>query len=596
MSAVKISGELPRELIQCAKGEVKADLVLKNSILINVCSGELLENEDIAIKKDRIALVGDADHTIGEETFVIDAGDYYVSPGLIDVHNHIEASMVNPTQFARVVLPKGNTAVLWEPLWTANVLGKEGVKIFLEEGRKLPLKFYATAPSGVPGAPPEIITPGHELSIGDTEEMLSWDNVVGLGEIVELKEVLEGDKKVHEKMRLALRDGKTIDGSGAGMEGKELNAYVAAGVQSDHEATKLKEALERIRLGLRLVIREGSGMRDLSKLITAITEEGVDSRRCCFCVDDKDIGEVGEEGLIDYMVRKSIASGVDPVEAVQIASLNAAEYMKVDGEIGSVTPGKKADLLMVKDLEKFSVDRVIVDGEVVSENGKLMTDFPSFSYPQKTRNSVRVKRKITREDFIYGSEKETETKVRVIEVYDDKIISSEEIETLPVENGEIRLTSGVDILKAAVVERYGKTGPNIGKGFVKGFGLEKGAIATSITPDIHHLITIGRDEVDMSRAVNRIVEIRGGIVISEEGEILDELSLPIGGIVSDAPYEKIIEKLENLRGEVRKLGCELSSPFMTLAFVGCPTLPELKLSDKGLVDVFENDIRNYEEG
>lgn len=591
---MRFGAGLSRALSLTAEGEEKADLVLEDSTLVNTSSKELLENIDVAIKEDRIALVGNAGHTVGSETKVIDASNHYVSPGLIDAHNHFEASMVNPSQFARVILPKGNTAVLWEPLWTANVLGMRGVKIFLEESKNIPLKLYATASSGVPPTTTEVLTPGEEFTIEDLKEMIKWDEVVGLGEIVEFQKVLKGDPDVHKKLEVASEEGKRIDGSACEMTGKDLNAYLAAGIQSDHEATSLEEALERIRLGARLIIREGSGMRDLSNLINTITELGLDSRHCCFCVDDKDIREIGEEGLIDHMVRKAIDTGVDPVEAIQIASLNAAEYMRIDQDLGSISPGKKADILMLDDLEHFSITKVIVDGQIVAEGGDLIIEIPKPDYPEGIRNSINLKRKLTPEDFVFKTDKDDETEVRAVKVVEGKIISHEEIETLPVEKGEIKLIPEKDILKAVVAERYGKTKPNIGKGFVKGFGLESGALAISITPDVHHLIAIGRGEENLCKAINRLVSIQGGIVLCDGGEIVNELALSIGGIMSDSPYEETITKLEQLRSQTKELGCKLSSPFMTLAFTGCPTLTSFKISDKGLVDVPNEKVLPYE--
>lgn len=525
---------------------------------------------------------------------MIDSSDYFISPGLIDAHNHFEASMVNPSQLARVILPKGNIAVLWEPLWTANVLGIRGVETFLEEGKSIPLKLYATAPSGVPGASTEVLTPGEELTIDDLEEMIKWDEVVGLGEVVEFQKVLKGDPDVHKKLQVASEEGKRIDGTACEMAGKDLNAYLAAGIQSDHEATTLEEALERIRLGARLVIREGSGMRDLSNLIDAITEQGLDSRHCCFCDDDKDIREIEEEGLIDHNVRKAIAAGVDTVEAIQIASLNAAEYMRIDQDLGSISPGKKADILMLDDLEDFSVSNVIIDGQMVAEEGELVVELSEPDYPEYMRDSINLKRRVKPADFVFESDKAEETKVRAIRVFEGKIISEEKVDTLPVKDSEIQLVPEKDILKAGVVERYGKTDLNIGKGFIEGFGFGSGALGMSITPDVHHLIVIGRAKEDLAEAINRLVDIQGGIVLCDGGEVINELRLPIGGIMSDSPYEEIIAKLEQLKSQTEELGCKLSSPFMTLAFAGCPTLTSLKISDRGLVDVLNEKIIPYE--
>ena len=580
-----IKTQVSREdLVSVALGKKDADLVLKNGQLIDVFSGEI-RRADIAIKGERIAFVGKADHTIGETTKVIDTTRFFLSPGLMDAHVHIEASMVTPTEFARAVLPRGNTAVNWETLWTANVLGVEGIELLLEECNQTPLKFFATAAEGVPCASPDLITSAQEFSLNDLGEMLAWEQIVGLGEVVLFNEVLQNDPKIHQQIQLALKRGKTVDGSSPEFKGKNLNAYVAAGIQSDHEAIALDEAIERIRLGMRLVIREGSSMRNLTELIKVITEKKLNSRRCCFCVDDKDIREIAQEGLIDDLVRKAIEAGVDPVVAIQMASLNPAEYFGVDRDLGGIAPGRIADLLLIDDLENFSVQTVIVNGKIIARSGKLITEIPPTTYPNWMVNTVKLKRAIMPNDFVLKTDKEAETPVRVLKVFREQIISVEETETLTVKDGEILPDVTKDILKIAVVERHGKTAPNIAQGFVRGFGLKKGAIASSISPDIHHIVVVGINNTDMARAVNRLVELQGGIAICSNGEILAELCLPVGGLMSQEPYEQAIANLEILSNVAQEIGCDLPSPFMTLAFAACPTLTEFKLSDKGLIDI-----------
>lgn len=578
-----------KDLVSVALGEEKAELVIKDGKIINVLSREV-HKSDVAIKGERIALVGAADHTIGENTKIIDAENLFLAPGLIDTHIHIEASMLTPTQFARASLPRGITTVLWEPLWTANVLGTRGVKFFLEEGNRTPLKFFSTASSAVPPASTHLMTPAKKFEVDDIKEMLGWEKTVGLGEVGDFDKVLTGDLATHEKIRVAIDEGKTVDGSAPEMKGKELNAYAAAGIQSDHEAVTLDEAIERVRLGMRLVIREGSSMRNLSELVKVITEKGLDPRHCCFCVDDKDIREIVDEGLIDYMVKRAIEAGVDPIVAVQMATLNAAEYMGIDQDIGGIAPGRIADILFINDLEKFFVQKVMVDGEVIAEDGKLVVEISPPIYPRWVLKTVNMKRTVTPEDFIIKTDKKEKAGVHVIKVFADQIISDQEVETLPVKNGRILPDPTKDILKIVMVERYGKTNPNIGKGFVRGFGFKEGVIATSIAPDIHHLIAVGSDDTGISKAINRLVKIQGGIVICKNGEILSELPLPVGGIVSGDPYEKVVADLEKIHHATRKIGCELPSPFMTLAFAGCPTLTKFKISDKGLIDTWGRKI------
>lgn len=579
----KVSRE---ELVSVALGTLAADLVIKNGQLIDVFSGEI-RSADVAIKGERIAFVGDAGHhTVGENTTVIDATGYFLSPGLMDTHVHIEASMVTPTQFARAVLPRGNTAVLWETLWTANVMGVKGIEILLEECRLTPLKFFATATEGVPCASSELVTPAHDFSLEDTDKMLDWEKIVGLGEVVLFNEVLQNNPKVHQQIQLALQKGKTVDGSVPGFKGRNLNAYVAAGIQSDHEAIDLEEAIERIRLGMRLVIREGSSMRNLTDLIKVITDKKLNPRRCCFCVDDKDIREIEQEGLIDDLVRKAIKAGVDPVVAIQMATLNPAEYFGLDRDLGSIAPGKIADILLIKDLENFVVHTVIVNGALIAQAGKLMIELPETSYPEWMLQTIQLKRAITAEDFVSKTSRETETRIHAMKVFSDQIISVEQTVSLPVKNGEILPDTKQDILKMAVIERHGKTtSPNIGQGFVKGFGLKQGAIASSISPDIHQIVVVGVENQDLATAVNRLLELQGGIVICADGKIVAELSLPVGGLMSPKAYEEVINDLDRLSEAAKAIGCDLPSPFMTLAFAACPTLTEFKLSDKGLIDI-----------
>ncbi len=573
------------ELVSVALGTLAANLVIKNGQLIDVFSGEI-RLADVAIKGERIAFVGEnASHTIGENTTVIDANGYFLSPGLMDSHVHIEASMVSPAQFARAVLPRGNTAVLWETLWTANVLGVQGIEQLLDECQRTPLKFFATAAEGVPCASPELVTPAHDFSLADIENLLGWKNIVGLGEVVLFNEVLQNHPKVHQQIQLALQNGKTVDGSVPGFKGRNLNAYAAAGIQSDHEAITLDEAIERIRLGLRLVIREGSSMRNLTALIKVITEKKLSSRRCCFCVDDKDIREIAQEGLTDDLVRKAIQAGVDPVVAIQMATLNPAEYFGLDRDLGSIAPGKIADILLIQNLEDFVVNTVIVNGKIIAQAGKLVNELPETTYPDWMLQTVKLKRLITADDFVCKSSRENQTQVHAQKVFKEQIISVEQTVTLAVQNGEILPDIDQDILRMAVIERHGKTAPNIGLGFVKGFGLKQGAIASSISPDIHQIVAVGIEKQDMATAVNRLVELQGGIVIVADGKILAELSLPVGGLMSQQGYEEVIKALDRLSQVAQTIGCDLPSPFMTLAFAACPTLIEFKLSDKGLIDI-----------
>ena len=578
-----------KKLVDVAMGRLPADTVIKGGKLLDVYTGKI-RSADIAIKGERIAFVGNVEHTIGKNTEIFNADGYHLSPGLMDSHIHIEASMVSPEQFARAVLPRGNTAVNWETLWSANVLGVKGLEMLIEHCNKTPLKFFLTATSGVPCASTDLVTANEFFKIHDIEKMLSWPQVTGLGEVVTFNEVVQGREREFEQIDRALTLGKTVDGSAPGFSGKELNAYAAAGIMSEHEAITPEQALEKLQMGLRLVIREGSSMRNVMDLLKVVTDYQVDTRRCLFCVDDKNIREIEKEGLIDDLVRKAISAGVEPIKAVQMGSLNPAEYFRLDRDIGGIAPGRIADILFIDDLNSFSVKQVMVNDKIAAKNGKMITEIKETPYPDWSVKTITIKRKLKKQDFVYHTKKKDQVKVRVIKVFPTQIVSYEETETLPVVDGTIKADPSRDILKLVVVERYGKTSPNIAFGFVKGFGFSNGAIATSISPDIHQIIAVGDTEWDLLSAVNELISIQGGVVISSEGNIIEELALPIGGLMTNIPYEDTIKKLGRINEAAAKLGCKLPSPLMTLAFAGCPTLVEFKLSDKGLIRINEGKL------
>lgn len=577
------------DLVSTALGEDKADVVITNGSIVNVASGEIYKT-DVAIRGERIALVGNADHTIGDLTKKIDARGIFLIPGLIDCHIHIEASLVTPTEFARVVLPRGNTTVVVNPSWTANVLGLRGVKLIVEEAERIPLKIFLDASSCVPLAPNYLLTPGYEFGVAEIREMLSWDSVVGLGEVNDFHRVLIGDKVIHSEIQATFKAGKIVNGNAPKMIGNELNAYLAAGIQSDHEAISVEEAVERLRCGVRLIIRQGSSEHNLEDLIQVVTKRKLDSRHCCFCTDDKHLRDLTEEGLIDHAVRLAIKAGVNPITAIQMATLNAAEHIGLDRELGSISPGKIADILFIEDLEKLQIKRVMVDGQVIANNGKLLISMPNSSYPKWALKTFHVKRKLKPADLSIKTKRCGNVRVWVIKVVEGQVISERIIETLNVEKGEVIPDLDKDVIKVAVVERYGKTEPNIGKGFTKGFTLRSGAFGSSISTDTHHIVAVGTNDVDITKVVNRVAEIQGGIVISKNGTVIDELKLPFAGVMSLKPYEEIVKDLGKLHENAKNLGCRLKSPFMTLSFMANPSLPELKLSDKGLMYMSERII------
>ena len=575
--------EVTKLLVSTAMGMEKADLVVRGGNLVNVNSGELLKNVDVAVKKDRIALIGRADHTIGNKTVVIDATDKYLAPGFLDGHIHIESSMVTATQFAKAVIPHGTTGVFIDPHEIANVFGLKGVKLMLDEARDLPLKVFACIPSCVPAAP-NLETSGAEINPADVEEAIKWEEVVGLGEVMNYPGVLHGDEKIHEEIRISLHANKVVEGHSNGLLDTELAAYAAAGITSCHESTSKIDGVQRLRLGLYTMMREGSAWRDVAEVIKCLTEQKMDTRHAVLVTDDRHPETLMTQGHVDDVVRRAIEEGVDPVTAVQMATLNTAEHFRVSRDIGSVAPSKCADILILNSLSKVSIDTVIADGVVVAKQGRMLVDLAPPKYPDFVKRSIHLKRQLTAENFVVNAPiREGKVKVHVIGVVEAKVFTRHLQEELPVEKGRVRLSVGKDIAKVAVVERHKLTG-NIGLGFVSGFGFKEGAVASSVAHDSHNLLVVGMNDYDMAIAVNKLAEVGGGMNAVKNGETKGMVELPIAGLMSDQPVEKVSEQVEKLYKAWVALGCTMASPFMTMSLLALPVLPELRITDKGLVD------------
>jgi len=552
--------------------------------LVNVETAEIESKVDIAIKGDRVALVGDAKHCVGAETQVIDARGKYILPGLLDAHVHIESSMMTVTQFARAVLPHGTTGVFIDPHEIANVLGMCGVKLMLDEGDRLPLKVFVTLPSCVPSAP-GFETSGTEIGLRDILEGLRWRRVVALGEVMNYSGVLAGDKKMRDEISATLDAQKIVEGHAPGLLGKELAAYIAAGVRSDHESLTPGEAIQKLRLGMALEIREGSAAKNLAALVKPIIKFKLDTRHCLLATDDCHPEDLMREGHIDHVVRRAIEEGVDPIKAIQMATLNTAEHFELDRDIGSISPGKIADVVIVGNLEKFNVERVIVNGKIVAERGKLKITLPIHKSPSFAKKTMKLKRRVSADDFKIIA-KAGKVKVRVIEIVEGQIVTSQHIERLETRDGSVLPDTKRDIAKVAVVERHRATG-NIGLGFVRGFGIHRGAIASSVGHDAHNITVVGVNDEDMATAVNTIASIGGGQVVVSRGEVLARVGLPIAGLMSDEPVEIVSAQLEKLHLAAKRLGIKIRSPFMQMAFLPLAVIPELRITDKGLVDVGE---------
>ncbi len=586
MSRVSNLWEIIDKLIQTAEGLIKADIVIRKGSLVNVNSGEIIEDVDVAIKDEWIALIGDASHCIGEKTKIIDAREKYITPGFIDAHVHIESSMLTVSEFARAVVPHGTTTVFADPHEIANVLGVNGVKLIIDEAKYTPLKVFITAPSCVPSSP-TLETPGVIIGPKEVTQLLNLDGVIALGEMMDFPGVLQLREDVLDKIRAALKMGKHVEGHDAGLTGKDLIAYAAAGISSSHELTTKSDAINRLRLGMYAYLREGSAWLDVAETIKAITEEKLDHRHVCLVTDDREANSIYIEGHMDHVVRRAIEEGVDPIRAIQMATLNPAEHYGVDRYIGSVAPARKADILLLDNLTKVRVNTVLIDGKIVVEDKRMSINIPRYNYPRWATETVKVGRKITKEDFAIKVSQDTDTiEVNVIEAFPGSVLTKRNIYELPVENGEIKPEPLKSIYKLAVIERHHATG-NIGLGFVKGFGFKIDALATTVAHDSHNLLVIGTNNEDMTLAVNKLIELGGGIITIKNHETISIIDLPIAGLMSNKPYEEVSNRLEHMYKLWKKLGCDWPSPFMTISLLALPVLPEIRLTDKGLVDVVE---------
>jgi adenine deaminase len=549
--------------IAVALGEEKADLLLKNAMLLNVFSGEI-HPADIAIHAGKV--VGFGDYAARGS---MDLAGKVVCPGLIDAHVHLEDSMVQPAEFARVVVPRGTTSVICDPHEIANVLGLDGIRYMLDASANLPLSVYLMAPSCVPATDME--TAGAALSADDIRKVLSWERVLGLAEMMNYPGVLARVPEVLARLRVAAD--RPIDGHAPGLAGRDLNAYVAAGIQSDHECTELEEAREKLRRGMRIFIREGAVARNLQALLPLVTP--ANARQCSFCTDDRDPGTLLSSGGMDDVVRRAMHWGLDPVLAVQMASINTARHFGLDG-IGAIAPGYRADLLVLSDLEDLQVHMVFSAGKLVAREGQYLRPRQTAPHPG---NTVRVDLSALEFSIPAG-----EGSARVIGVMPDQVVTESLLIEPTVAAGQVVADPGRDLLKIAVVERHQGTG-NVGLGLVRGIGLERGAMASSVAHDSHNIVVVGVTDRDMHAAVAAVADAGGGQVVVEDGQTTAAVTLPIAGLMSDRPLEDVRDSVHGLDEAVKGLGCTLSDPFMTLSFLALPVIPALKLTDKGLVDV-----------
>jgi len=554
-------------LISVAKGESPADLILSNAAIINVFSGEI-ETGNVAIHGGKIAGIGD--YRQAEE--VIDLDGRYLAPGLINGHTHIESSMLDIDQYARAVIARGTLAVVTDLHELTNVCGIDAIRYILNSARRLPLELFLMAPSCVPAT--HLETSGACLEADELKRILSRKNVIGLGEMMNFPGVIGGDSNVLKKINMA--EGKIIDGHAPSVRGKDIAAYIAAGIYSDHESVSLEEAREKLKQGMHIMIREGSSEKNLEALLPLVTDKTY--KRCLFVVDDRSCADLLRDGDMDAVVRKAIKLGLEPVRAIQLATINAAEYFGLK-RLGAIAPGYIASLIVVDNLSEFNIDMVFHRGKLVAEKGKTL--FKTGTYRgRKPVTTVNVK-PFNIEALRLAVKGDS---LPIIEIVPGQIITKKLIMKVSTKDGAVVPDTENDILKLVVVERHRASG-NIGVGMVKGFGLKRGALVSSVAHDSHNIIAVGANDGDIYTGIREVEKLQGGLVVVSGGKVLASLPLPIGGLMLEQPLEDVVAQLEKLKSLAAELGSNLASPFATLSFLALPVIPELRLTDLGLVDV-----------
>lgn len=555
------------KLIETAKGEIPPDLVIGNARVINVFTGEILPG-NVAIYAGRIAGVGD--YSGPDE---IDAKGRFLAPGLIDSHMHLESSLLSPWEFARAVSTHGTTTVVIDPHEIANVSGAEGIEEILSKSDELPVQFYVMASSCVPASDME--TSGAVLDAGGIKKLYRKSHVLGLAEVMDFRGVLQGAPGILEKLRAST--GRPIDGHAPGVIGKDLQAYCAAGMQSDHETISVDEGREKLRAGMYLMLRQGSAARNLEDLSVLIDSRTIN--RFLLVTDDLLPTDIMRFGHIDHLLRMLVARGIDPVDALRMGTINAAERFNLE-RIGAVAPGYRADIVLFDDLTSFNASLVISAGQVVSQNGEMVLSLPERRFSQALTDSIHI------ESFESGmlAIPASGELCRVMVAQDGQLTTPAITERPAVMGGRIVSDTARDILKIAVVERHKRSG-NVGLGLISGFGLKQGAIASSVAHDAHNIIVVGTSDQDMVLAVKEIERLNGGLVAVSQGKVTAELALPVAGLVSDKPYEKVSRDLDKLDKAAGEMGSTMAHPFMTLSFMALEVIPVLKITDRGLVDV-----------
>mgnify|MGYP000426687677 FL=1 len=577
--------EVAPRLIAVAAGREQADRVFRNCKLVNVQTREVLDGWQVAIAEGRFAYIGaDASHCIGEDTEIFDVNGRYLIPGLCDGHMHIESGMLTPAEFAAAVIPHGTTTMFTDPHEIANVLGLEGVRMMHDEALMQQVNIFTQMPSCAPSAP-GLETTGFEISAEDVAEAMGWPGIIGLGEMMNFPGVINGDTQMLAEMAETMNAGKTVGGHYASPDrGPAFSAYVAGGAADDHEGTTEEDALARVRNGMRSMMRLGSAWYDVETQITAITERGIDPRNFILCTDDCMAETLVNDGHMNRVVRHAIDCGCDPLIALQMATINTATHFGLERELGSIAPGRRADMIITSDLKTLPIEHVIARGKTVAKNGKITVDCPHYDLPDSARQTVHLGKPLEEKDFdILAPKGKNTVMTRVIGVVENQAPTKALNFELPVIEGCVKASG--DVCQIALVERHRATG-HVSNGFVSGFGYTGDmAIASTVAHDSHHMIVVGTSHADMALAANRLGEVGGGVTVFKDGQELALVELPIGGLMSDKPAAEVAARAAKMIEAMVACGCNLNNAYMQHSLLALVVIPELRISDLGLVDV-----------
>jgi adenine deaminase len=578
--------EVAADMVAVAARRAPADMVIRDCAWVNVHSREVIRGSDIAIRRGRFAACGpEAAPVIGPDTVVIEAGGRYLVPGLCDAHMHVESGMLTVSEFVRAVVPHGTTSMFVDPHEVANVLGLAGVRLMHDEALAQPVNVYVQMPSCCPSAP-GLETPGAEIGPQDVREAMKWPNIIGLGEMMNYPGVVRGDPKMLAEIAVTQAAGKTVGGHYASPDLTDFPAYAAGGPADDHEGTRESDAIARVRNGMAAMLRLGSAWYDVEAQITAVTEKGLDPRKFILCTDDCHSGTLVSEGHMNRVVRHAIACGLDPLVALQMATINTATHFGLERELGSIAPGRRADCILTSDLAALPIEVVIARGVVVAEHGVGCLPPPDFAWPEAARRTVRMGRDLRAADFaVPAPEGAVRVRARVIGVVENQAPTRALEAELPAEDGQVQPDAAADICRIALVERHRGTGAVV-NGFVSGFGYDVPcAVASTVAHDSHHMIVVGTSAEDMALAANRLGEVGGGVTVWREGRELALVRLPIAGLMSDAPAADVAASTDTMVAAMRECGCRLNNAYMQHSLLALVVIPELRISDLGLIDV-----------